>query len=205
VIRTQPGRDQRRDDIRQDLSAAVEGLLNAGAAYSEVSVERLCEEAGISRATFYQYFEGKGDLLSQLAEAILRDLGDTTEFWWHLPPGSQQDALRETFRRTFELYREHRGVMRSLSEVAAHDSAMRERLDSIVGWAIAETAQHIREGIRSGTVNPSLDPDETAEWLCWMFERGLYEIAGSTDERALEPMLTAVTGLIWNALYRNVN
>jgi hypothetical protein len=35
-----------------------------------------------------------------------------------------------------------------------------------------------------------------------MFERGLYDIVGHVDEQALEPMLDAVTRLIWNALYR---
>jgi AcrR family transcriptional regulator len=205
VVRTQPPREERRDSIRDELSAAVERLLEGGATYAEISVERLCQEAGTSRATFYQYFEDKGDLLSQLAEATLRDLGDTSEFWWHLPPGGGRDALEAGFRRTFALYREHRGVMRSLTESAAHDSAIRERLRStILAWAIAETAQHIRAGIADGTVNPDLDPEVSAEWLCWMFERGLYEIAGVSDERTLDAMLEALTGLIWNALYRDV-
>jgi AcrR family transcriptional regulator len=205
VVRTQPPREERRDAIRDELSAAVERLLAGGATYAEISVERLCKEAGTSRATFYQYFEDKGDLLSQLAESALRDLGDTSEFWWHLPPGGGKGALQAAFLRTFALYREHHGVMRSLTESAAHDSAMRERLrSSIVGWAIAETAAHIREGIAEGTVNPDLDPEVSAEWLCWMFERGLYEIAGVTDEHALDAMLDALTGLIWNTLYRDV-
>jgi AcrR family transcriptional regulator len=203
MIRTQPARHERRDELLDELSTAVERLLERRMSYAEISVERLCQEAGTSRATFYQYFEDKGDLLSNLAEAALHDLGDTTEFWWHLPPGSGKAELQNAFRRTFALYREHHGVMRSLSESAAHDATMRERLHTIVRWAIDETAGHIRAGIADGTIDPTVEPDEAAQWLCWMFERGLYEIAGDPDEQALEPMLNAITGLIWNALYRD--
>jgi AcrR family transcriptional regulator len=205
VIRTQPVRQERRDELLADFSAVVEQLLDRGMIYAEISVERLCQEAGTSRATFYQYFEDKGDLLSNLAETALHDLGDTTDFWWHLPPGSGRAELQEAFRRTFALYREHHGVMRSLSETAAHDATMRARLHTIVRWAIDETAGHIRAGIADGTINPTVEPDETAQWLGWMFERGLYEIAGDPDEQALEPMLAAITGLIWNALYRDAS
>jgi hypothetical protein len=139
-----------------------------------------------------------------LAEAALHDLADTTDFWWHLPVGSSKNDLQEAFRRTFALYRNHHGVMRSLSQSAAHDAAMRERLHTIVRWAIEETASHIRAGIDHGTVNPTVNPDASARWLCWMFERGLYEIAGEPDDQALEAMLAALTGLIWNALYRDI-
>jgi AcrR family transcriptional regulator len=203
VIRTQPVRQERREELLKQLSTAVERLLERGVSYAEISVERLCEEAGTSRATFYQYFEDKAELLTTLAEAALHDLGDTTEFWWHLPPGSDKADLRAAFARTFALYREHHGVMRSLSETAAHDTAMRERLRGIVRWAIDETASHIEAGIAARTINPAVNPDLTAQWLCWMFERGLYEIAGDPDEQALDAMLDAITGLIWNALYRD--
>jgi AcrR family transcriptional regulator len=204
TIRTQPAREQRRSELLAELSAAVERLLGEGIIYSEISVERLCREAGISRPTFYQHFEDKGELLSEIAQAALHDLGDTAAFWWHLPPGSAWNDLRDAFARTFALYREHGGVMSALSETAAHDAGMRERLRSILDWAIDETTTHIELGISNGTVSSDVDPRMTAQWLCWMFERGLYEIAVQPDAVVTEPMLDAVTSLVWNALYRDV-
>jgi AcrR family transcriptional regulator len=199
VNRTHPSRDDRRDEIRESLSVAVERLLEGGESYSELSVGRLCEVTGISRATFYQYFDGKGDLLSQLAEAMLRNVAES-EFWWQLPPGSGEDAVRDAFGRMFALYREHRAVLRSLSEAAAHDAAMDLRLRAIVGWGIEQTATYIRDGIAAGTIPADIAPEPTAEWLCWMFERGLYHIAGDVDETKLDAMLTSITHLLVNAL-----
>jgi len=203
VARTQPLREERKEQLLRELSAAVERLLDRGLAYAEISVVRLCQEVGTSRQTFYAYFRDKGELLSDLAAAALHDLGDTPEFWWHLPPGSSRADLREAFAKTFALYREHHGVMRSLSEAAAHDAEMRDRLQAILRWAIDETAAHIERGIADGTIRPSVNPLLAAQWLCWMFERGLYEIAGDVDDDALEGMLDAITGVTWNALYRD--
>lgn len=202
VVRTHQGREHRRDELRAELSGAMERMLDAGVSFSELSVERLCQEAGISRGTFYLYFEDKGELLSAAASAALHELGDTTQFWWHLPAGSGKDELREAFRRTFDLYREHRAVMAAITEVAAHDAGMAANLQSIVAWAAHETAAHIQRGIDEGRVDPDVDPQATADWLCWMFERGLYGVASGRDEEDPELLLDAITGLIWNSLYR---
>lgn len=187
------------------MSEAIERILQSGTTYSEVSVERLCRETGVSRVTFYQYFQDKADLLSQIAEATLRSLSVSELFWPHLSSRSDKEALRNAFGKIFAFYREHRGVMRSLTECGAHDSTSREHLRNIVDWAIRETTRCIEEGIRHGTVRPHPDPETRAEWLCWMFERGLYEVAGDLTEDDLERMLTAATGIVWNVLYRRTS
>jgi AcrR family transcriptional regulator len=202
TIRTQPGREERREAILLSLSDVVERLLASGVPFSEVSVGRLCKDANTSRATFYLYFQDKRDLLTQFAESTLRSVADSAQFWWHLPTGSEREDLRAAFDRTFKLYRDHAAVMRSFSEGAAHDQAMNERLSSVVGWATRETTAHIRQGIAGGTIRTDVDAEAAAKWLCWMFERGLYEIAGDVPEADLTPMLDAVTGLVWNMLYR---
>src|SRR4051794_34010288 len=61
--KSQSSRAERRDNIRRRLLAVLENLLDKGENFTEVSVERLVSEAGISRSTFYVYFEDKGDLL----------------------------------------------------------------------------------------------------------------------------------------------
>jgi AcrR family transcriptional regulator len=176
--------------------------LPAGKSYTALTVERLCVEAGVSRGTFYLYFEDMRDLLSQLAESLLHELGDTASFWWHLPAGTGKQALRDAFASMFALYREHRGVLGSISEVAAHDLAMSERLAEILASAIAETAGQIRQTAQHGGFRSGHDPVLAAEWLCWMLERGLYEVAHGSDEQQLEPLLDALTGMVWNVLYR---
>ena len=62
--------------------------------YTALSVERLVREAGISRATFYVYFEDKGDLLRALAEDFIERILGRGVDWWQLPPDATKADLR---------------------------------------------------------------------------------------------------------------
>ena len=49
-------REQRREQMERRLLDATERLMRDGASFTELSVDRLSGEAGISRASFYIYF-----------------------------------------------------------------------------------------------------------------------------------------------------
>ena len=78
-------RAARRGEIGRRLLVAVEKLLADGESFTEVSVERLVTEAGISRSTFYVYFEDKGDLLQALTADVMIEVIDAARAWWALP------------------------------------------------------------------------------------------------------------------------
>src|ERR1700743_4007749 len=76
------GREQRRAQMEPRLLDATERLMCDGASFTELSVDRLSTEAGISRASFYIYFEDKGHLLRRLAGQVFADLADSADRWW---------------------------------------------------------------------------------------------------------------------------
>src|ERR1700682_3011785 len=51
--KSQGTRGQRRDEARARLLGVVEELLDEGESFTELSVERLVQAAGMSRSTFY--------------------------------------------------------------------------------------------------------------------------------------------------------
>src|SRR4051812_44749412 len=77
-----PDRQQRREQMERRLLEATERLMGDGASFTELSVDRLASEAGISRASFYIYFEDKGHLLRRLATQVFSDLASAGERWW---------------------------------------------------------------------------------------------------------------------------
>src|ERR1700756_759930 len=95
VTRRSPGtRAPRRDEVRERLLAVVRDLLASGETYAEISVERLVAEAGLSRSTFYVYFEDKGDLLRAWFKQVVEELQAASGGWWGLDGDASYDDLR---------------------------------------------------------------------------------------------------------------
>ncbi|MET8647084.1 helix-turn-helix domain-containing protein [Streptomyces sp. NPDC004675] len=45
-------------------------MPDSGDAFSESSVQRILEQAGVSRAMFYAYFQSKSDILVRLTDDL---------------------------------------------------------------------------------------------------------------------------------------
>jgi AcrR family transcriptional regulator len=194
-------RAERRGEIRDRLREAVERLMGQGESYTTLSVERIVREAGISRATFYVYFEDKSDLLRALTEDFIDRILVAASVWWTLPPDAGKPQLREAMREVFDAYLPHKVVMAAVVELASYDTALRELFGALLQRTIAEVAKHIEGGQRDGYVTAGIDPQRTAAWLTWMAERGLYQLVAPAPQAAIERLLDAITDITWNTLY----
>lgn len=195
-------RAQRREEIRDLLGTAVEKLMADGESYTELSVERIVRAAGISRATFYVYFEDKGDLLRALAEDFVERMLEAASAWWSLPGDASRADLRVALRAIFDAYRPHKLVAAAVVEVSSYDASLRALFGDLLERVIAAVTEHIETGQREGFVEPELDPQRTAAWLTWMAERGLYQLVAPAGAAATERLLDALTDITWNTLYR---
>ena len=198
---TQSSRAQRREEIRDRLRTAAEELMASDESYTELSVERIVREAGISRATFYVYFEDKGDLLRALAEDFIDRILEAASTWWELPADATKKDLRNAMQAIFDAYIPHKVVMAAVVEVASYDAALRELFGELLSRTIAGVAAHIETGQAEGYVERGLDPERTAAWLTWMAERGLYQLVAPASGTAIERLLDAITDITWNTLY----
>jgi AcrR family transcriptional regulator len=194
-------RAQRRGEIRDRLRTASEGLMGEGESYTALSVERIVREAGISRATFYVYFEDKSDLLRALAEDFIERIIGAATAWWTLPADAPKSQLREAMRAVFDAYLPHKVVMAAVVEVASYDVRVQEVFGALLERTISEVARHIEVGQREGFVTQGIDPQRTAAWLTWMAERGLYQLVAPAGPAAEERLLDSITDITWNTLY----
>jgi AcrR family transcriptional regulator len=80
--RAQNRRAARRDEIREHLLEAVERLVSDGLSFTELSVERLATEAGVSRSTFYVYFDDKAALLTAWLAEVIDEVTEAAQGWW---------------------------------------------------------------------------------------------------------------------------
>jgi AcrR family transcriptional regulator len=195
------GRTARREEIRQRLLTAIEEALEGGSTYNDLTVGWLVAEAKISRATFYTYFEDKGDLLSALSEHVVTDMVDAGTYWWSLPGQATKGDLREAIQRLCDSYRRYRALWGAVVESAAYDPRVREQYERTVQKAIDAISAHIRAGQAEGTITRDLDPDDAAAWITWMGERGMHQLVSpGTDEHA-DRQAGALTDVVWKLLY----
>ena len=195
------GRAARREKIRKRLLIAIEDALEAGSTYNDLTVGWLVAEAKISRATFYTYFEDKGDLLSALSEHVVSDMVDAGRHWWSIPPEATKADLRKAVQPLCDSYRRYRALWGAVVESAAYDVRVRDQYEQTVQKAIAALAEHIRAGQESGSITRDLDPDDAAAWITWMGERGMHQLVSPGSDEQADRQAGALTDVLWKLLY----
>lgn len=202
VTRKPPtGRRERRGEIERRLLDATERLMGEGASFTELSVDRLATEAGISRATFYIYFEDKGHLLRSLAGQVFGDLASGGDRWWAVAQRRDPNDVRAAMAAIIASYRRHQPLLIALSEMAGYDplvaSAYRELLTGISG----RVAQVIEDGQADGSIRRELPVDATASALTWMVERSCQQTLPTRDAGYDSELAAALTEIVWGAMY----
>lgn len=197
----QAKRQERREQIERDLLAATDRLMNEGASFTELSVDRLATEAGISRASFYIYFEDKGHLLRRLAGQVLGELADSAQRWWGVAARRDPADVRAAITGIVAGYRRHQPLLVALSEMAGYDAQVsntyRELLTAIAG----QVTQVIEDGQTAGTIRQDLPAEATASSLTWMVERTCQQNLPGRSEDYDGRLVEAITQIIWASLY----
>jgi AcrR family transcriptional regulator len=191
---------ERRELNTRRLLPAVERLLE-NATYPELSVDEMVAEADISRSTFYNYFEDKGDLLRALTGDVMGTITDATRVWWMLSPQASKQDLQSALAHLFEIYSPHAVLMRAVSESISHDPRVREEFAEYMRRGAEGIADYIRAGQNAGVLRPDLDAAWAAEWLVWMFERGLSQLSRASADFEPERVVRAVVDILWKALH----
>jgi AcrR family transcriptional regulator len=199
--KTQSGRSGRREEIRTRLLAAVESLLADGESFTELSVERLASLAGVSRSTFYVYFEDKGELIRAWLTDISSRLEVAAAGWWALDAGARWQDLRAALDLVVTVYRPHATLMAAAFDAAAYDPGVRRQVETMMQRNVAGLRKHIRSGQAAGTVDARIPAAETAAWLTWMAERGLQQLVHGASEAEIDGLVDGYTWIVWNTLY----
>src|ERR1700729_821782 len=103
--------------LRESVLAATERLL-AGGSFADLAVSEILTAAGVSRGSFYFYFDSKHDVLAELVRrAVAR--GHDAAAPWLAGPGGPADpaaALRTGITAGAELWRQSAPVLRAIVE-----------------------------------------------------------------------------------------
>ncbi len=84
----------KRDETRNDLLHAMQTILESGETFSQIGVERLAAETGMSRTRFYMYFEDLGDLLCSAYARVVDEGKEIVAKWWDDDGYIERDRMR---------------------------------------------------------------------------------------------------------------
>ena len=175
-------RTRRRDDMRDELLALMGNFLESGGDFSDLTVEQLTREAGISRTQFYVYFEDKGDLLHSLYLRTVADSVGTIDEWWN-DSDIDRARLRRVIGRFVRERARHIMVVRAVNDSVASDAVARRAIESVRQRMSDRFTSVIEAGQQSGAVDSSLDAPGTASLLEGLLVRGVEQLVDRKSTR----------------------
>lgn len=197
----QAKRQERREQIERQLLDATERLMAGGASFTELSVDRLATEAGISRASFYIYFEDKGNLLRRLAGQVFDDLASAAERWWGVSRRRDPADVLAAMTGLVASYRHHQPLLIALNEMAAYDPQVGATYRDILTTIAARLAAVIEEGQGDGFIRQELSAETAASTLTWMAERTCQQNLPGRPASYDTELAATLTQIVWGALY----
>lgn len=164
------GRRLRRapDEARKEILQAAEAAI-AELDFNQLTVELLMERTGMTRSSFYHYFDSLEAVVLALFDRIESEIRGAVDEWLMGPPAEDPLAATNThLTRLFEIWAEHGHLMRAINQVGARDqNANRLWRERIVDGYIEKTTDFIHRQIALGLCDAP-DPEQLANALILM-------------------------------------
>jgi AcrR family transcriptional regulator len=206
--RTTPARRRgpRKGDLKEQAILDTAVQLLSERSFDEIGVEELARGAGISRPTFYFYFESKQAVLRALVERVTAEAFADSE-WLTGSDQPPEVAIRNGIEQGVKLWREHGPVLRAGFDTWGTVPELRPYWEGIVEQFVNASAEQIRNDRRAGLAPdgpPSAKALATA--LIRMSERCYYIASlGAAPSLSDRELATTLTTVFLRAIYGTDN
>jgi AcrR family transcriptional regulator len=200
--RRTPARSGRRNDrdVREAIVTATETLLGR-VSFADLVVADILAEAGVSRASFYFYFEHKYAVLAELARRAVGGGHEAAEPWLARDgTGDPRLTLRQGVLDGALVWRDHAPVLRAVIEHWRDDAELAQLWVELIDSYATAAAARIDADRAAGIAPPGrVDTRALASALSWLAER-LYYLAAIGIAPFDEPdVLIDVLTDVWTA------
>jgi AcrR family transcriptional regulator len=194
-------------DLREAILAATAGLL-ADRQFGDLAVGDILTAAGVSRGSFYFYFDSKHDVLAELVRrAVAR--GHAAAAPWLAGAGGPADpaaALRTGITAGAELWRQNAPILRAIVENWRTDPRLEALWTGQMQTFTDATVAQINADPRARQRLADQDIPALASALTWLGERLYYLAATGTPPFDDQDTLVSTLLHIWtSALYEDTS
>ena len=193
-------RTAKRTHVQAAVLKATEELLEAGASFQELKIERIATAAGISRTAFYFYFKDKRELLMRLAEDISGEFYGQADAWFSGNDGAPEDQVHEALEAIAELYFEHGTLLRAIVELSTYDEEVAVFWRALLQRFADATRARVETEQEAGRA-PAMPAAATAFALVWMTERAFYQQLVQDSPLSQEELVAALDGIWLRSVY----
>jgi AcrR family transcriptional regulator len=190
---------ERRDVAGSILDAAEELLAERG--LTDLTVADVIESAGVSRGSFYFYFESKQAVVAGLLERIVEEVHEAALPWFERGETPPETALRAAIGGSLSLWRRHSAVLSSTVESWQSDPGIRELWGEVIHRFTRAASAQIERDREAGVAPDGPPADALAGALVAMNERSFYFAVVGTDRRSDARLEDALTHIWLAAIY----
>lgn len=192
------------DDREHAILATAERLL-ADRALGEISIDELARGAGISRPTFYFYFESKDAVLLTLLERVVAEADEAAFDLPERPAEDRATAWREAIDAFFTTFRAHRAVAVASAQARATNAEVRRLWTKVMEHWVRHTEEAIQAERDRGAAPPGPPARELALALNLMNERVMYATFAAEEPSVTEPHVVDTLLHVWlTSIYRTI-
>lgn len=180
-----------RGRTRRTILDATRDLLSGHRAFAELSVGEISVGAGVSRPTFYAYFQDKRALVLALGVELQEGVRDAAGPWLR----TETDDLRRTLELVLGQFGAHRAALGAIVEAASYDADVATFWRDFHEWFLVNAAE------RAMCADEDLGAEaaEAAAYsLVWMTERCFTEHLAAP--RVDEVQLLDAVERLWRAV-----
>jgi len=187
------------------LAAARKEIARVG--YEGASLNRILDEAGLSKGAFYYYFDDKDDLVATVLLDLYRPAEELIEVLTHPKTVDEFWAAMERVNRRqldeIESSRESMDVVSNIGRATLNNKALAEKIMPAFARFIGAFFQFVRTGQELGAVRKDLSPE-----VIMAVATGIKESLGRTLLPAQGPVsaeqLEELTRVTWDLLKRAI-
>jgi AcrR family transcriptional regulator len=181
--------------LRETILSTTRQLL-ADHRFDELTVADILTAAGVSRGSFYFYFESKHDVLAELVERAITQGHAAAEAWLEHAAG-REATLRQGILGGAMLWQDQAPVLRAIVENWRTDPKLAQLWQRMMdGFTEVTLARIEQDAATGGRLPDGVDPRALAASLTWLGERIYYLAAISMppfdDQDALVGALTHI-------------
>jgi AcrR family transcriptional regulator len=196
-------RGPRKGDLREAAIVDTMAALLAERPFSSLSIDELAQGAGISRSTFYFYFDSREAVLRALSARLSGLVFEASDSWLRRGEESPEEALQRSVAAYVELWDEHGAVLGAIANSCAGDDELSAFWAEAGERFVTAAAEQIQRERDAGLALPA--PPSAADLalvLSAMTERACYGASQRGLTAAARTQLATTLATVWHrAIY----